>query len=42
MLGEHVAVPLAELAYERRGAFDVGEQEGVRPGQVTGSLACSR
>ena len=42
MLGEHVAVLLAEPANERRRAFDVGEQERVGPGQATGSLACSR
>ena len=30
MLREHVAVVLAEPAYERRRALDVGEQEGVR------------
>ncbi len=42
MLGEHVAVLLAELADERRRAFDVCEQERVGAGHATGSLARSR
>ncbi len=42
MLGEHVTVLLAEPADERRRALDVSEQEGVGPGQASGSLACIR
>ena len=42
MLGEHVSVLVSQLPDERGRAFDVGEEEGVGPGQASGSLACSR
>ena len=42
VLGEHVSVLVPQLPDQRGRAFDIGEEEGVGPGQASGSLACNR